>query len=185
MTWLSWWGWLWHCMSSQKRTCLFSLHAALAAKDQQPKSLTDPPALWQENWLSVPDLTATHTLSNSCPLRISLFDQCTRFCISYKWKRLLANVLGSIRKCVISSRFNDGIETEFFQLGWLIAWILKPGKKEKKKGELPYHERVWSKEPQLIGKNRLIAYISHGRKVFRIVDIAEDQTSIADILKAR
>ncbi len=61
--------------------------------------------------------------------------------------------------------------------------------KTEKKGELPYHERVWSKEPQLIRKNRLIyslTIVVEG-KYFEeyLVDIPEDQTSIADILKAR
>ncbi len=73
--------------------------------------------------LSVPDLTATHALSNCCPLHTSLFDQTLqvyKVLYSLNEKDSLQMYWDQLESVLSQdSRFNDGIETDFFQLGWL------------------------------------------------------------------
>lgn len=47
------------------------------------------------------------------------------------------------------AKFTSGKETDYFQLGWLVAWVLDSERRD-------YHEREWDTQSELIRTNQFI-----------------------------
>ncbi len=57
----------------------------------------------------------------------------------------------------VSPIMKSGIQTDNYQLGWLVASILTEDKQPKDKRVIGYHDRKWDKQPSCIRDNKFIA----------------------------
>ncbi len=53
----------------------------------------------------------------------------------------------------VSERFETGIQTDYYQLGWLVAAVLT----KEEDANANYHNRKWNTEPAYIRSNKFIA----------------------------
>ena len=58
-----------------------------------------------------------------------------------------------------NSNFENGCQTDYFQLGWLVSWVIEQGS--------DYHGREWEKQSPRIRGNKFIRNVDKNKCTYR------------------
>ena len=75
--------------------------------------------------------------------------------------------------------FSSGRKTNFFQLGWLVAWVLDNSQED-------YHKRSWPEQRNVIKQKRFVAQlVTCGNFDRQLLEQLPDLESVREVLMSR